>query len=214
MRSSRASGLDAVTIDAFGTLVRLRDPVPGLRAALQERGVPATLADVDAAFRVEAAHYRPRSLRGRDEASLAELRRECTEIFLAELGRPLEPEDFTAAFVTAFEFELIDGAADALTRLRAGGLALACVANWDCALGEHLQRLGIRDAFTAVVTSAEAGAEKPSTAIFEAALERLGVPAGRAVHIGDSEVDREGAAAAGLEFEPVPLATLPGRLGL
>jgi hypothetical protein len=44
-------------------------------------------------------------------------------------------------------------------------------------------------------------------------LERLDVPAERTLHIGDGDSDRDGAAAAGLAFEPVPLATLPERLG-
>jgi len=34
--------IEAVTIDAFGTLVGLRDPVPALRAALRERGDEVT----------------------------------------------------------------------------------------------------------------------------------------------------------------------------
>jgi FMN phosphatase YigB (HAD superfamily) len=40
------------------------------------------------------------------------------------------------------------------------------------------------------------------------------VEPGRAVHIGDEESDRQGAEAAGMGFEPVPLASLPARLGL
>jgi FMN phosphatase YigB (HAD superfamily) len=50
--------------------------------------------------------------------------------------------------------------------------------------------------------------------VFRLALERLGVSAGRALHVGDGDADRDGAAAAGLAFEPAPLATLPERLGL
>ena len=51
-------------------------------------------------------------------------------------------------------------------------------------------------------------------AAFERALAELGVPASRALHIGDEDVDRLGAGAAGLAFAPPPLATLPERLGL
>jgi FMN phosphatase YigB (HAD superfamily) len=41
--------------------------------------------------------------------------------------------------------------------------------------------------------------EKPSAAIFERTLERLGVPASRTVHVGDSpREDYHGAASAGL----------------
>jgi HAD superfamily hydrolase (TIGR01549 family) len=64
------------------------------------------------------------------------------------------------------------------------------------------------------VSSAEAGAEKPDPRAFAKAVDRLGVRAERALHVGDDEADQAGAAAAGLAFEPAPLATLPARLGL
>ena len=115
-------------------------------------------------------------------------------------------------FVGGTDLAEIKGAA--LDDLRAAGLVLACVANWDVSLHEHLDRLGLAWRFAAVLPSAEAGVEKPDPAIFHAALARLGVAAGRALHIGDEETDRAGAAAAGIAFEPVPLATLPERLGL
>jgi putative hydrolase of the HAD superfamily len=114
----------------------------------------------------------------------------------------------------SIEFEPIDGAGDALARLRSAGLELACVANWDASLESHLVHTGLRGHFSAVVSSAEAGAPKPRPEPFLLALERLRVEPGRALHVGDDDVDRDGAAAAGLGFEPVPLATLPERLGI
>jgi putative hydrolase of the HAD superfamily len=75
-------------------------------------------------------------------------------------------------------------------------------------------RAGFAGFFTAIVSSAEAGAAKPDPEVFHLALERLGVSADRALHVGDGDVDRDGAAAAGLAFAPAPLATLPERLGL
>ena len=63
--------LEAVTIDAYGTLVTLRDPVPALRAALAERGVERSDDDVRSAFDAEVAFYRAHSHEGRDEATLA-----------------------------------------------------------------------------------------------------------------------------------------------
>jgi HAD superfamily hydrolase (TIGR01509 family) len=68
--------------------------------------------------------------------------------------------------------------------------------------------------FEVVLTSAEAGAPKPEAPIFEEALERLGVSPTRALHVGDGQGDRDGASAAGMAFEPAPLATVPNRLGL
>ncbi len=60
--------------------------------------------------------------------------------------------------------------------------------------------LGFDGLFDAVVTSEEAGAEKPAARIFETALERAGVPAAaEAVMIGDDpDTDIAGAAALGM----------------
>jgi putative hydrolase of the HAD superfamily len=209
-----AKALDAVTVDALGTLVELEDPVPNLRASLAERGVERDAAHVRAAFLTEAAYYLQRSHEGRDDDSLRDLRRRCAGVFLAAADADLDPREFAPAFMAAIGFHPLDGAVDALDRLRAAGLALACVTNWDAGFRDHLGALGLGDRFGAVVTSAEAGTPKPDRRIFELALARLGVEPGRALHVGDSDVDREGAAAAGLAFEPVPLATVPDRLGL
>jgi FMN phosphatase YigB (HAD superfamily) len=209
-----ASELDAVTVDAFGTLLLLQDPAEPLRHALAERGVERSAGDVRAAFRAEASYYRPRSLAGRDGPSLGELRRDCVGVFLEHLGADLDPAGFVPAFVASLAFRPAEGAAGALDALRAAGLTLACVANWDVSLSDHLRRHGLESRFRVVLTSAEAGVEKPDPGIFLAALERLGVDPRRALHIGDEDADRDGALAAGLAFEPAPLATLPERLGL
>jgi FMN phosphatase YigB (HAD superfamily) len=203
-----------VTIDGFGTLLALEDPVPPLRAALAARGIHRERDAVERAFAAEAAHYVPRSWRGRDEPSLAALRRGCVRIFLRELEADLDPGAFVAPFIASIRFRAVDGARETLERLRRGGLRLACVANWDYLLPGHLAGAGLATGLDAIVSSAEAGAPKPDPRIFRLALDRLGIPARRAVHVGDEEVDREGARAAGLAFEPTPLVTLPERLGL
>ncbi|MCL4289056.1 MAG: HAD-IA family hydrolase [Thermoleophilia bacterium] len=209
-----AEALDAVTVDAFGTLLVLEDPAARLRLELAARGVERDAGTVRRAFRAEAAYYRPRSLRGHDATGLALLRQECVRVFLAAADADLDAAGFVPAFLDSIVFSLAEGAREALTALRSAGLSLACVANWDVSLHDHLARLDISDRFDTVVASADVGAEKPDPRIFAHALGRLGVLAERALHIGDENVDRAGAAAAGLAFEPVPLATLPERLGL
>lgn len=209
-----AETLDAVTVDAMGTLVELDDPPGRLRAALAAQDVERSREEVKAAFEAEVAYYLPRTLEGRDQASLEDLRTRCTTVFLEHAEAELEPESFAPAFAEAIVFRRLPGAREALLRLRNAGLALACVSNWDVSLHPHLERSGLVDLFAEVVSSAEAGAAKPDRAVFAVALARLGVSANRVLHVGDGESDREGAAAAGLAFEPVPLATLPERLGL
>ena len=209
-----ASSLDAVTVDAMGTLVELDDPPGRLREALAARGVERSRDEVKAAFGAEVAYYLPRTLEGNDKASLGDLRRRCTAVFLEHARADLDAESFAPAFAEAIVFRAVSGAREALVRVRNAGLALACISNWDVSLRPQLERSGLDDLFAEIVSSAEAGAAKPDPAVFAVALERLGVAAERALHIGDGDNDREGAAAAGLAFEPVPLATLPERLGL
>lgn len=210
---SRAD-VDAVTVDALGTLLELDDPTERLRAALSERGVARSRRVVATAFAREVEHYLPRALGGRDADSLAALRRDCAAVFLATAGAELDAAEFVPAFVGAFQFRLLPGAAGALRRLTASGLRLACVSNWDYALPDELDRLGVLDLFDTVATSAEAQAAKPDPRIFALALARLDTKTARALHVGDTAADRDGALAAGLAFEPPPLATLPARLGL
>jgi putative hydrolase of the HAD superfamily len=206
--------LDAVTVDAMGTLVELDEPVERLRRALREWNVERDSDAVGTAFKTEIAYYMENKLAARDSEALAGLRRECARVFLESAGVGINPAAFAPAFVSAMVFRPLDGSLVALERLRAAGLALACVSDWDVGLREQLAKGGLEHVFTLVLTSAEAGAEKPDPAIFAAALERLGVEPCRALHVGDGEADREGATAAGLAFEPVPLATVPERLGL
>jgi putative hydrolase of the HAD superfamily len=209
-----ASALDAVTVDAMGTIVELADPVPSLRRSLRERGVDRAPAQVTAAFGAEVAYYLPRTLEGRDEESLVDLGRRCTAVFLEHAGAGLDAAEFAPAFLASIVFEPLPGAQAALGRLRDAGLALACVSNWDVSLAGHLERAHLASFFTEIVSSAEAGAAKPDPAVFLTALDRLSVSPERALHVGNGDGDRDGAAAAGLAFEPTPLATLPERLGL
>jgi putative hydrolase of the HAD superfamily len=209
-----ASELDAVTVDAMGTLVELHEPVERLARALQNRGVERSRELVAEAFRKEVDYYLLHKLSATDSASLAALRRECARVFLEAAGADLDPAGFSPAFVESMVFRPLDGAVQALELLRAAGLSLACVSDWDIGLREQLAKVGLDHLFDVVLTSAEAGAPKPEPALFLEALSRLRVQPGRAVHVGDGNADRDGAGTAGLAFEPVPLATVPERLGL
>jgi HAD superfamily hydrolase (TIGR01509 family) len=200
----RLAELDAVTIDAYGTLVRLTGPVPELRAGLAALGVERDAEAVGLAFAKESAYYREHSFEGRDEASLYDLRLRCVAIILDELRSDLEPAAFVDGFVAAMRFELLPEAGAALQKLRRHGLAVAVVSNWDVGLARHLGGLGLGD--VPVVTSAQAGAPKPDPAVFTLALELLGVQPSRALHVGDTDADEAGASAAGMQFAPAPLA--------
>jgi putative hydrolase of the HAD superfamily len=203
----RFAELDAVTVDGYGTLVTVVDPVPALNQALRRRGVERSPNEVREAFAAEVAYYRPNAVHGRDSETLAALRLECARIFLETASAGLAPESFVDEFMSAIVLEPVPGALEAAASLRARGLELAVVSNWDIGLAERLERIGAASLFTTIVTTAEAGAAKPDPAVFLLALERLGVEPGRSLHVGDDPEDEQGAVAAGMRFAPAPLAT-------
>jgi len=135
--------------------------------------------------------------------------------------------DLIAHFADVKSWRVYDDAWEVLAALRAMGLKLVVVSNWDSTLPRLLDALELTPHFDAVVVSAIVGAAKPSARIFEAALELAGVAPGEALHVGDSPGDDyHGARAAGLrsllldrrgcaggECEAIrSLAELPARL--
>jgi HAD superfamily hydrolase (TIGR01549 family) len=196
-----AAELDGVTVDAYGTLVTLVDPVPALTAALARHNVVRDRAAVVHGFRTEVAHYTKHSAEGHDEAGLAQLQRDCARVFLEAVEADLDAEEFAPIYAGAMHFEALPGVAEALARLRGLGLELAVVANWDLTLHRLLGEIGLAEHFRTVVHAAA----KPAPDALLRALEQLGVEPGRALHIGDDEADEHAAAAAGMRFAPAPL---------
>ncbi|MCK9248223.1 MAG: HAD-IA family hydrolase [Solirubrobacteraceae bacterium] len=74
--------LDGLSLDAMGCLVRLVDPVPALVDLARDLGLNATADAVSTALRAEVRFYRRHHLEGRDVASLRELHRACTAVFV------------------------------------------------------------------------------------------------------------------------------------
>jgi FMN phosphatase YigB (HAD superfamily) len=189
----RLADLDAVTIDAYGTLVTIVDPVTRLERLLPEHAPP----DIERAFHVEADFYRTRSSQAHDESSVVVLRRDCAQVFNEALGSSISAEDYAGAMA----FAPLPGVVQALVCLRGLGLELAVVGNWDWSLHERLAELELRPFFAAVVPAAG----KPSPAGILRALEKLGISPARALHIGDEDADEHAARAAGVHFARAPL---------
>jgi putative hydrolase of the HAD superfamily len=181
----------AVLLDALGTLVELEPPWEN--AGSLGDGVPRER--LVEALRSEMAYYREHSHEGRDRASLADFRERCAGVVARALGRPVGVDEL----MSAIRFRPFPDAAPALESLRARGLVVACVSNWDCSLPDVLARCGLRDGLDAVIASATAGARKPEAAIFATALDAAGCAPEEALHVGDTPgEDVEGARAAGI----------------
>lgn len=83
--------------------------------------------------------------------------------------------------------------------LKRRGFSLGIVSNWAATLEDLFRKLGLLPYIDEVVASAAVGYRKPDPAIFEVAMERLGVTPEDSVHVGDlPEADGAGAAAAGI----------------
>ena len=184
----------------MGTLLTFEPPAPHLRAALLARcGIDVGEAAAARAIRAEIAYYRAHLHMGGDAAGLVALRRGSAEAMRPELGIDAGGDVLTAALLDALRFHAFPEVPGVLRQLRAAGLRLVVVSNWDVSLHERLAETGLAPLLDGAVASAEVGVAKPAPEIFERGLALAGVRAGDALHVGDSEVeDVEGARAAGL----------------
>lgn len=194
----------AILLDALGTLVALEPPAPRLRAELAERfGLDVSEDEAARAITAEIAYYRAHLDEGRDATGLEALRRRCAEVLRSALpgeGAGLELDPLVEALLAALHFTTFPDVRPALEAARERGQRLIVVSNWDVSLIGVLRGLELEPLLDAIVTSAAAGARKPSPAIFEQALGLAGVAAGEAIHVGDTlDEDVAGARAAGIE---------------
>jgi putative hydrolase of the HAD superfamily len=124
------------------------------------------------------------------------------ETFLHLLG-VADPRDLPQRLYTEFvkheTYRLYPDSLPALEALHARGVRLGVISNWEEWLEQLLLHLDIARYFDATIISGVHGIEKPDPRIFALALERLGVTAAEAAHVGDSvRHDVEGARNAGL----------------
>jgi putative hydrolase of the HAD superfamily len=186
----------AILLDALGTLITFDPPAPRLRAALRERqGVEVSEEAAAAAMKAEITYYRAHLHEGRDAGSLHDLRLRCAAVMAPALGVDIDVDTLLAAL----HFRAYPDVLPALRELRARGLRLVVVSNWDFSLHERLEETGVAALVDGAVASAELGHAKPDGAIFAHALELAGAAPDSALHAGDSlDADVAGALAAGL----------------
>ena len=97
-----------------------------------------------------------------------------------------------------------DDALPTLRALRAAGLRIGLISNAGVPIGDVLDRDGITPLVDAVTLSYEVGAVKPDLALFRAALDAIGLPAGQVLMVGDSGTDDVGGTAIGMRTLILP----------
>jgi len=199
--------LRSVLFDAGDTLFRVRGSVGEVYATVAARhGVTVAPAEIEQGFRTAFRRMPPLAFPGTADADLPAREYGWWGELVATVFQGRRFADFQAFFAELFEYfaraeswELFDDVIPTLGELRARGLRLAIVSNFDGRLTRICEGLGIAHYFATIVMSGRAGAAKPDPRVFELALDRVGVRAEDAVHVGDSiREDVDGARAAGL----------------
>lgn len=204
---------EVVLFDAVQTLIRIEPSVGQVYAEVAARyGVDVEPAGLNRTFkeawgRIRAAENAQEDLATSDTRERRWWHNLVHEVFGALGVLPAFGDRFEGFFNELYElfahpnvWYVFDDVEPALCALGQMELRLSVVSNWDTRLHRLLRDLGLRDRFELVLTSAEAGYRKPHPAIFEEALNRLQVPAEKAIHVGDSyEDDIVGAQQVGIE---------------
>jgi putative hydrolase of the HAD superfamily len=198
----------AVTLDAAGTLIAVAEPVGQTYAGVAARhGLDVSAAQAEADFRRALAAQAPLAFPHASESERRERERAWWyAVVRGALGATASDSGLEATCAELFAYYAEPGAwyvfpevPRVLEELRARGVLLAVVSNFDGRLVPLLAALGISQRVDTIVHSSEAGSAKPDPAIFRAALGRLGVAPADALHVGDDPAaDVAGARHAGL----------------
>lgn len=106
------------------------------------------------------------------------------------------------AFLRGHHWAVFADAVPALEALRARGLRLAVISNWDADLMNILDDLRLSRFFEVRVPSGAVGLRKPHRAIFDYTLRKLGLEASEVLHVGDMD-DADGFGPLDAGFHPL-----------
>jgi len=204
--------LEAVIFDAGGTLVRLdfewlSETLCGLGHEVSPQALRRSEVVARKAFELAFDEPPPAAVTGEPRlGERGDTRLYFRVIFEAAgvppaLVGPILERCFERQAGPGLWTRTVEGARGCLDALALLGLRLACVSNSDGRAAEHLAACDMLRGLEFVVDSHEVGIAKPEPGIFHLALERLGLPAERALYVGDlRRVDGAGARGAGLHF--------------
>ncbi|MBN1596068.1 HAD-IA family hydrolase [candidate division FCPU426 bacterium] len=197
----------AVFFDAGNTLFEIQPSVGELYAQVaKEYGVRFKAGALETLFRKEwqrrsgGGHFTSPQSKGQERAWWYDLVKSVVD----RLGglKPFDAyfERLYDLFASEQVWRLFPEVPEVLKECRRRGVVVGIVSNWDSRLMTICDRLQLSGYCTFIIASAAVGIAKPDPAIFQLALERAGVTAQEAMHVGDSvEDDVYGARAAGVD---------------
>lgn len=211
MRNMLEHETQAIFFDAGFTLVEPKRPVAEVYAA-EAAALDVPLGEELNVRLSELKSAPEETVRQRfgksvDLRSSEEIERQAWHRFTAALAQPFpllsaRHAEWLARLVAHFDspdaWQPLPDAENLLSSLKTR-YRLAVVSNWHGALPAILDGVGLGSFFDTIITSSTAGFRKPHRAIFQHAIDQLGVAVDSVVHVGDSwSEDVLGAQAAGL----------------
>lgn len=184
-------GINGIVLDAVGTLIEPNSSVSQVYAdAAMRQGVAIDRSRVKSRFAAQFAQDETDELRGPLSTSEDVERRRWRRIVGACLPEVPHPDRAFAElwdhFADAAHWRVFPDVAPTALRLREAGFQLAVASNFDARLRPVL--LGLKEladwAGTPVISS-EVGYRKPHPTFYAAACERLGLPRGGILFVGD-----------------------------
>jgi putative hydrolase of the HAD superfamily len=198
----------AIFFDAAGTLIKpVRRVGESYTLLAQKYGMRVSPSEVAERFRICFASAPPLAFPNVSELEIESLEHAWWKELVRRVFEPWERFDrFDEYFAELFTYFGRPAAwtpytevAEALSTLRGRGLILDVISNFDSRLIGILEGLDVARWFEHIFLSSRVGYAKPARQIFHVALERHGLKAGEAWHVGDSEEsDLRGATDAGL----------------
>lgn len=190
----RAVPVRAVFFDAGETLVHPYPSFPELLTSILRReGFDIDQGVLTDRIHVVAEHFTKAARDGDLWTTSPERSRafwtEVYRAFLAEVGLPF-PDELGQVLYREFtdlsNYRAFPDVLPALERLRAAGLILGVISNFEEWLERLLEHLEVAGYFDVAVISGIAGVEKPDPRIFRLALDGAGVGPAESVYVGDN----------------------------
>jgi len=190
--------IEAITLDVGGTLIEPWPSVGHIYAEVAARhGVQAEPAELTRRF-VQA--WRAQDAFQYTRADWAAVVDATFEGLSTQLPSQTFFGELYSHFAKAECWHVYEDVIPTLTALRQQGIRLAVISNWDDRLRPLLKSLELAHWFEVIHVSAEIGAHKPDTRIFQTAAESLETTPDRILHVGDGErEDYQGALVSGLQ---------------